>query len=374
MSNGRTNRSYHLCQLLAGLLALTIAALLLSRSSEPPASGDVFAPRLGAAPLPADDTTLTRIAFGSCVHQGYPQPIWAAIRLAQPQLFLLIGDNVYGDVKSAELAELKLAYSQQANHPDFAAARRDLPMLATWDDHDYGANDAGGDFPHRAATAALFRSFWGLAADPQSADGIYAAHTFGPEGKRVQIILLDSRSFRSPLRDRPKDAPGKGRYDPDPDPAKTMLGSRQWAWLEEQLRQPAELRLIVSSIQVIAEGHSWERWGNLPLEQARLYELADRTGARGLVFLSGDRHLGAIYRRDDGRARPLYDFTSSSLNRPNPASGEPGPHRLSDVFGLENFGLISVDWDKRLIRLELRDVVGHTVVQQDIAFVDQPSR
>jgi alkaline phosphatase D len=62
---------------------------------------------------------------------------------------------------------------------------------------------------------------------------------------------------------------GRERYISDP--AKTMLGEAQWRWLEERFKEPGDLRLIVSSIQVLAEGHGWERWGNLPLEGQRLF-------------------------------------------------------------------------------------------------------
>ena len=115
---------------------------------------------------------------------------------------------------------------------------------------------------------------------------MYDARTFGPPSMRVQVILLDTRFFRSPLK--PTDergAPGKERYLPDDDPAKTMLGDAQWAWLAERLREPAALRLIVSSIQVLAEGHGWERWSNLPKERQRLFDLIRDTGARSVLFL-----------------------------------------------------------------------------------------
>ncbi len=58
-------------------------------------------------------------------------------------------------------------------------------------------------------------------------------------GMRVQVILLDMRWFRSPLKiTDQRGAPGKERYLPDPDPTKTMLGETQWAWLADELRKP----------------------------------------------------------------------------------------------------------------------------------------
>jgi hypothetical protein len=228
-------------------------------------------------PVPAQDADpLTRIAFGSCAHQAKPQPIWDAVLDYHPELFIFTGDNVYGDVTSAAVTELREAYARAAAIEGYAEVRATVPVLATWDDHDYGRNDAGADFAHKAAAKQLFLDFWRVPHDDprRTRDGIYHAETIGPEGMRVQIVLLDTRSFRSPLRSTGQPGiPGKGPYLPDPDPAKTMLGAAQWAWLRTQLMQPAELRLIVSSVQVLAEGHGWEGWGNLPFERTKLLDL-----------------------------------------------------------------------------------------------------
>ena len=270
------------------------------------------------SPAQAQDAPpLTRIAFGSCAHQEKSQPIWDAVLDYRPELFIFLGDNVYGDVTSAAVTELREAYARAASIEGYAKVRATVPVLATWDDHDYGRNDAGADFPFRAATKQLFLDFWQVPEDdPRRArPGIYHAQTFGPAGMRVQVILLDTRSFRSPLRSTGEPGvPGKGPYLPDPDPAKTMLGAAQWAWLRAQLLQPAELRLLVSSVQVLAEGHGWEGWDNLPLERTKLLGLIDETAAGGVIFVSGDRHVGALYQRPTGAAYDLYEITASGIN------------------------------------------------------------
>ena len=116
----------------------------------------------------------------------------------------------------------------------YSKLRNTIAHLAVWDDHDYGINDGGGDFPHKAVAKELFLKFWKVPADDirRTRDGIYDSRIIGPPGMRVQIILLDLRWFRSPLKaSDQRGAPGKERYVPDPDPAKTMLGPAQWAWL-----------------------------------------------------------------------------------------------------------------------------------------------
>jgi alkaline phosphatase D len=242
--------------------------------------------------------------------------------------------------------------------------RAQVPVLATWDDHDYGQNDAGGDFAYQQQAKQLFVDFWGIDNDDPRAGrpGVYHAQTFGPPGARVQIILLDTRSFRSRLR--PTDerhALGKEAYLPDPDPEKTMLGEAQWAWLAEQLRAPAELRLVVSSVQVLAEQHGFERWGNLPLERQKLLDLIAQTGARGVVIVSGDRHIGALYRLSENVPYELYEITSSGLNMAVANNRDIGPLRLGEVYGQDNFGTIDIDWHAGEVTLAVRGMSGDAV-------------
>src|SRR5262245_7474969 len=119
-----------------------------------------------------------------------------------------------------------------------------MPFLRIWDDHDYGDNDGGAGFAHKAKAAQLFHEFW--QSRPEAPEGLYHSGIYGPLGQRVQIIMLDTRWFRSPLKPRRETSPQRDKYEPDDDPAKTMLGEPQWQWLEQELKKPAELRLLIS--------------------------------------------------------------------------------------------------------------------------------
>ena len=265
------------------------------------------------------------------------------------------------------MTELKQAYARANQLEAWRHPRESYQVLATWDDHDYGLNDGGGDFPYKELAKSLFLDFWNVPEDDprRFREGIYQAEIFGPPGRRVQIILLDTRSFRSPLKpSEEKNAPGRERYLPDSAPEKTLLGEEQWQWLSQQLSQPAEVRLIVSSIQVLAVGHGWKRWGNLPRERERLLKLIEITKANGVVFLSGDRHLAGLYRETEAVPYPVYEITSSSLNRPNPNIDEAGPKRLSPLYGQENFGTIEIDWDSSILTLAIRGLDGEVI--QDV--------
>ena len=64
----------------------------------------------------------------------------------------------------AELIEsLQESYAQAARVPGMARLRSTIPHLATWDDHDYGKNDAGAEFAGRARRLRrLFLQFWNV--------------------------------------------------------------------------------------------------------------------------------------------------------------------------------------------------------------------
>lgn len=358
-----------------------LAGLSLTAACEQADTGAGIEAEAIIAEMPAVEATLTRIAFGSCADEELPQPIWQAIAAADPDLFLFIGDNIYADWLDGKPVEtvtpeiLAQAYARLGANPDYSAFRQDVPILATWDDHDYGKNDAGVEFARKVESKQLMMDFFRVPGDApmRSRDGVYQARTFGPPGKRVQIIFLDTRWFRSPLK--PTDewgAPGKERWLPDDDPTKTMLGEAQWRWLEAQLRQPADLRLLVSSIQVISEAHGWEAWRTMVPERQRFFDLLDDTGAENLLLLSGDRHVGGLYKIEGETGYPLYEITSSSLNKSfatGPIS-EMGPNQLGALYGPENFGLITVDWEMGTLTLDLKSNSGETVRSVTLALDD----
>ncbi|WP_440958612.1 alkaline phosphatase D family protein [Oceanicaulis sp. LC35] len=323
--------------------------------------------------LPGTDAVLTSIAFGSCNTAQREIPILATIAAESHDLFMYVGDNVYGDARSynADLPELRENYAALAARPEFRLLRSALPMLATWDDHDYGMNDLGRDFPFKGFSEQLFLDFWRAPEDDarRQREGIYDAQVFGPEGRRVQIIMLDTRYFRSDLTPTDEQgAAGRERYIPSTNPDQDMLGAAQWAWLADQLAEPADLRLIVSSIQVLADGHGWEAWRTMPLERDRLFRLINEAGAEGVVFVSGDRHSAGLYRRDDVASYPLYEITSSALNMAsNRENTEAGPNRLGSMYSPENYGVIGIDWDQGRLNLEIRDMEGDAVRRESIS-------
>jgi alkaline phosphatase D len=339
--------------------------------------GIVFGGCVGTAV--GEERPLRRIAFGSCATQLTPCPIWGVIADYRPDQLLLLGDNIYADVvdgklKPATPERIAQSYAQLAALPEFARLRAEVPILATWDDHDYGNNDAGVEWEHKDAAAVLFHDFFGTPADSplRKRRGVYNSVVIGPPGKRVQIIMLDTRYFRSELAkgDKPMQGFRAKPYIAIDGGKATMLGEEQWKWFGEQLRVPAELRIIASSVQLLSDDHPFEKWGNMPAERERFFELIRANEASGVVVISGDRHLGEISLDTDAVGYPLYDITASGLNQANQGwrAPEPNSRRHSSLAYGNHFGSIEIDWDasEPLVKLQLRHDDGEIAVQSRV--------
>ena len=105
------------------LKPLTLSALVLSL---------VISASVNAAP--------SKILFGSCGHQDKNIPIFNAINKEQGDLFIFLGDNIYGDTNDMDVLAEK--YQRLGAKAGFKTLKAQTPIIAMWDDHDYGQNDA----------------------------------------------------------------------------------------------------------------------------------------------------------------------------------------------------------------------------------------
>lgn len=282
------------------------------------------------------------VAFGSCNMSQEPNLFWDDILAQQPDVWIWGGDIVYADTDDVE--RLKAIYAMQDTVSGYAALKKEVPIIGTWDDHDFGVNDGGAEFAIKAESQQVFLDFMDVPADSErrNQEGVYASHEYEVPAGKVKIIVLDTRYFRSELI---KNEDNKRRYQPTMDSTATILGATQWQWLENELNQSdADFNLIMSSIQVLSGEHGFETWGNFPLEVKKLENVIVQSGAEGVVLLSGDRHISEFSKTDiDGVSYPLVDFTSSGLTHSYSSfSGEPNQHRVGEVVSDKSYGIINL--------------------------------
>ncbi len=297
----------------------------------------------GACQVTPPAGEVTRIAFGSCNRSDLPQPLWSPILETKPDLWVWAGDIVYGDTN--DMQELAAKYSEQATNPGYQALRARVPVIGTWDDHDYGANNAGAEYPQKAESQQLLLDFLGVARDDprRTGAGVYSSHTLGEPPRQIKIYLLDVRYHR--------DQPG---------PRADLLGEAQWRWLARELgKSDAQLNLIVSGTQVLPADHEWDRWTAYPAAHQRLLDLIKSSGKPGVMFLSGDRHFAELSAQEPEDLYPLYDLTASGMTHYwYQLDHEPNRLRVGRFYKGLNFGLVEVYWDAPagpLVRLQVRD-------------------
>ena len=299
-----------------------------------------------------------KIAFGSCLDQNYPQPIWQSIKNENINSFIFLGDNVYGDVTSGKLKKMKKAYAHQKTMiPDWLF-KKDVSVI--WDDHDYGINDGGSSYPLKKQAQLMYLDFWNISSgdERRKREGIYTNKFINIDGFTVNLILLDTRYFRSDLD---KTIGINSLFKKNLDVNSTILGNKQWTWLEETINKKADLVIIATSIQLLATSHRFEKWSNFPHEHIRIKKLLKQSKIPVLI-VSGDRHQGAIYEEDN-----LLEITSSSLNKtlsPSKFIGRPkevDDAMIGDMYSGENYGLITIDTLSQHYEIELKDLDGNRI-------------
>lgn len=299
--------------------------------------------------LPEDNQLLTRVAVGSCFKtQGSTSAAMSRVINHNPDLFLWLGDNIYGDTQ--DMSVMRDKYDDKKRHPDYHKfLDANIPVMATWDDHDFGRNNDGKHYPKRSESQLEFLRHFDVPSTDvryQGQEGIYNAKMLGPQGKQVHVIMLDARYFRSPTFD------SYGACEGD---KSTVLGQAQWQWLEQELKKPSELKIIATGIQVLPplyqdrnkeeycaytanaeaaiarlgesemSGTRFESWAEIPLERERLLRLVQKTVNQGkagqVVFVSGDQHWGEMMQKtltadqDAGPAVTVYEVTASGFGQ-----------------------------------------------------------
>jgi len=281
--------------------------------------------------------TTTRIIFGSCNKVELPQPLWPLISARKPDAFLWLGDNIYADhfpnVTSPRFTptsepRLRDLYTDQLANPGYKSlVDSGLPVLGTYDDHDFGINNGDRTNDVKDTAKDLFWDFLGEPKDSpiRQRQGTYHAHVFQVhEDFTLGVIFLDVRYHKDPWQTTDG----------------TMLGEEQWAWLEATLASFSEARvsltILASSIQVLPD-YRWipECWAKFPDERQKLMELTWQA-AIPIVMLSGDVHFGEMN-------QATCDTQNQDGSDGNPQEGTQRAVEITSSGMTHTFSLGSVD-------------------------------
>jgi alkaline phosphatase D len=314
----------------------------------------------------------SKILFGSCGHQDKDMPIFDTINKEQGDLFIFLGDNIYGDTN--DMAVLANKYQKLGAKPGFKTLKANTPIIAMWDDHDFGQNDIGKDYPHKEQSRQIMLDFWG---EPKSSprrtrtDGIYTSYMYGEDEQAVHVIMPDLRWNRDALNHvseleyyTKRKLNNQGPYSPTEVKGASMLGEAQWQWLEQELKKPAAIKLIASSLQLLPDFTGWESWANFLEDRNRLFALIKKHQVNGVIIISGDTHWGEISKYQQNLDYPLIEMTSSGLTE-KWKDVSPNKHRVGDYTHNVNYGDLSIDWQQAdpAISLKLKGIDAKVIMQ-----------
>ncbi|MBM3159438.1 MAG: alkaline phosphatase family protein [Bacteroidetes bacterium] len=313
---------------------------------------------------------VTTIGIGSCANQDIAQPLLGIAASYKPDYFIFLGDNIYGDTDNMDT--LRAKYKRWGAQLSFLELKKATRLFATWDDHDFGRNDAGRHYPSKKESKEIFLSFFEESdtSSRRKHDGIYHVEYLKEKGRTIQLILLDNRTFRDDVRLFDSTAPTprpyyfyKLDYSIHQNADSTLLGEEQWKWLEEILKVPADIRLVCSGTQFSIEYNGYEAWANYPNEQQRFIDLIKRTRANGVLFLTGDVHYGELSKLNVPDLYPLYDLTSSGITS-TWSFATPNSNRIEGPIMDNNIGLITIRWEKDpVIEMQLMDAANNSRMQ-----------
>lgn len=308
----------------------------------------------------------SRILFGSCNSQHYPQVLWPNIRSRNATAFVWAGDAIYADKTNVGLDApnffddkrkkafgtpeiIRRLYHAQLAHEEYKQVIREMNIFGTFDDHDYGIDNGDKTFLHkREAAIEYVETFLQLPKDSIMAqrarrgEGVYGVRVFDfsrptgyellsdidagidPEVHRhqspsysnqsVAVFVIDIRSNKTPWI---KNGIRKffNNYEGD------FLGEVQWKWFQEAIsRSQASVNIVVNGLQVHADKYAdpnvAESWSRFPTAQNRLYQLLLQPNVQTPILISGDVHHASLSKKDcmsGTEMRTLFEMTTSGM-------------------------------------------------------------
>ena len=291
-----------------------------------------------STPVMSGTPTRFRAVFGGGA--GYvPQHeyAWNTVRAVNPDMLLLLGDNIYSD-DPTRLPVVNYSYYRRQSRPEFRQVIANTPVYAVWDDHDFGTNDClgGAELDVPAWKGPVWNTFKNNWVNPYYGGGeesraCYFNFTYGD----VEFFMLDSRYYRT--------APFKEDS--------TMLGPIQKAWLKDKIAAsratfkvictPVPWSMGVKPTNDPIQPYSGDTWDGFANEREELNQFIDQHNIEGIVILAADRHRSDLWRTDRPDAYPHYELMSSRFT--NQHVHKEMEKALFSYNKKQSFGVLDID-------------------------------
>jgi alkaline phosphatase D len=238
-----------------------------------------------------------------------------------------------------------------------------MPQYATWDDHEYGPNDANKSYELKEHSRQVFMDYWCNPSYGENGEGIYTKVTYSD----VDLFIIDDRYFRS-------DRTIKDSVDGKANMEKTYFGRKQFDWLKNGLLySDASFKIIVSGSQMLNPVATSDVFHMYPREYEELLDFLQTQKIKGVIFFSGDRHRSEVLQVKRKGMYTLYDVTVSPLTSSvSKARGKElnHPNRVAGTLvEQQNFGKVNITGvkDDRKLEVEFLDIKGSRVARWSVS-------
>lgn len=291
--------------------------------------------------------------FSACQREKYlSHNVYEHIEKDSPTFVALLGDQMYGDYdgnlnkmeeylandslmqKAMEEGETILsektvlqAFRNKYHRTfgeNFQKMSSSIPIMGTWDDHDYGKDNSDSAYRYKEEAKKVFKENYPAYPYEVEDGGIFYSFTIAD----VDVFVLDTRWYRSPMEN-------------NDDESKKMLGDDQLAWLLNGLKQSsAPFKIIFSSVPMNDYGgdtssrrKGYDSWMSYKYELNKLVSFIKENNIQGVLVFSGDQHypsahilnwqspLIAVSETDSSidfsikdMGTVIFDFSASPLN------------------------------------------------------------
>lgn len=310
-------------------------------------------------------STKTTFATMSCMADDWRfeeviNPIWERLRKARPDFLIMSGDVVYVDSfafverKKATEQDLWQRYIDSLNRLPVYHFTRLIPILASWDDHDFGTNDGDREFAAKDPALRVFKAFFGGRDLPGTFENGPGGVATRFTGFGQNFVLMDNRYFRQANKEQKKQETF-GHW-----------GEKQHQWMIKGVQNSTNPTWIVNGNQIF-NGKQLDfkeaMEANHPANYARLIEDLKKT-TPAVAFISGDIHFSEVMRIPAERLGfETYELTSSAMHSYS-GDGWENPLRLPGASTIEfNYLLVTSEVQNGALKIDVR---SQGVSEQDL--------
>jgi len=232
--------------------------------------------------------------FSACFRDKYtPHNVFDYISTLSPTFVALLGDQIYADLDGdinigppySVLPALRSKYARNFDE-HFRTMSSHVPVVAIWDDHDYGRDNSDSTYPYKEEAKRVFKESYPVYPFEVGNGGLYYKFTIAD----ADIFVLDTRWYRSPMQD--SDIEGK-----------TMLGEGQLLWLLTGLKQStAPFKIVFSSVSLNDYGGDtssgrpgFDSWMGYKFERSKILSFIEENQIQGVLVFSGDQHYPSAH-------------------------------------------------------------------------------